>query len=398
MALDISRLKDSNLFLKQLFDNLTSAILLLDTEVIVHAFNRSSENLFLTTENEAIQKKCGNAIGCIHTVEEDEECGKTTHCDNCILRQSVLNSFHSGKTIENQLMENEFKIGNQVFKKWFKFSVQYMECESEEMALVILDDITIDHMKSEQIKRKNFELEESLKFKERVTRMMVHDLRNPISSILSVSDLIKDSLQKDHGREALVFADIINERSSFSLGMMDDLLELSMLNTSHVVIKEKEIEYIPFVSSLIDKFDFKATKAGIELQFASTVDPQITLLFDPVKIEQVIANLISNAIKYSFSDSTIQVLITEREDSIITKVVDQGQGIRQEHHERIFKEFPKTGNIPTNGEKSVGVGLTITKLLVEAHGGKIDFESEFTKGSTFYFTLNKMAETVSILD
>lgn len=102
---------------------------------------------------------------------------------------------------------------------------------------------------------------------------------------------------------------------------------------------------------------------------------------------QVMNNLISNAIKYSYPNTNIKIEVTRSDDYILTEIIDEGQGIPRDEMENLFKKFHKTSVKTTAGERSTGLGLAITKKIVEGHGGKINVTSIVNKGSTFYFTL-----------
>jgi signal transduction histidine kinase len=108
---------------------------------------------------------------------------------------------------------------------------------------------------------------------------------------------------------------------------------------------------------------------------------------DRNKIEQVLNNLISNAIKYSYPNTTIRIEVLRQGDFVVTKVIDQGQGIPADELPHVFKPFQKASTKPTAGEKSTGLGLAIVKKIIEGHQGEIGVESEVGKGSTFFFRL-----------
>ncbi len=110
---------------------------------------------------------------------------------------------------------------------------------------------------------------------------------------------------------------------------------------------------------------------------------------DKIKIEQVFTNLISNGIKFSNPNTVILVSITETENSVVVKVKDQGQGIKENELNLLFKPFQKTSSKSTAGEPSTGLGLFIVKRIIEAGKGKIWVESEVNKGTTFFVELMK---------
>jgi two-component system, OmpR family, sensor kinase len=108
---------------------------------------------------------------------------------------------------------------------------------------------------------------------------------------------------------------------------------------------------------------------------------------DAGKIEQVLNNLLGNAVKYSHADKRVEVTLELRDGIMAVRVRDQGQGIRADDLPKLFKPFGRTRTRGTAGEHSTGLGLAIVRRIVEGHGGKISVSSEFGHGSTFEFTL-----------
>jgi signal transduction histidine kinase len=111
------------------------------------------------------------------------------------------------------------------------------------------------------------------------------------------------------------------------------------------------------------------------------------LNLDQARIKQVLANLITNAVKYSYSHTFILLRVKVFEKEVWIAVKDQGQGIPVEEMKYLFKDFSRTSVKPTAGEKSIGLGLAISRRIIEAHGGIIWVDSEIGKGSTFTFSL-----------
>jgi signal transduction histidine kinase len=108
---------------------------------------------------------------------------------------------------------------------------------------------------------------------------------------------------------------------------------------------------------------------------------------DVDKIQQVLNNLISNAIKYSHPQTTVQIRATRKQNDVLISVTDSGQGIPKSEFDKLFKAFSKTSVKSTDGENSTGLGLLICRQIVEAHSGKIWLESQVGVGSTFYVLL-----------
>lgn len=142
MEIDIAHLKESNVFLNDLFENVTSGIFLADREPRIHNFNNSFKTLFHKTEDAILGELCGNALGCVFHVDEAKDCGQTTQCDDCQLRKNILRSFTERVPVYKERLDRSFVIGGKRIQKHFIFTTKYVTYKDQEMILVIFDDIT----------------------------------------------------------------------------------------------------------------------------------------------------------------------------------------------------------------------------------------------------------------
>lgn len=213
--------------------------------------------------------------------------------------------------------------------------------------------------------------------------MAAHDLRNPISSIRGFSELmLEGGLDEESINE---FLTMINTASNEMLVLLNDLLDVSHIESGKFELNKEQEDIFNVVKRRCFLFGPTADKKNIILQ--EEFAPQGALSFDAGKIGQAIDNFISNAIKYSPPETTVTIRLTEQENGVKFSVQDQGPGISEDEESRLFKEFSKLSSQSTAGEKSTGLGLAITKKIVEAHGGEIGVESHAGQGSTFFFTL-----------
>jgi signal transduction histidine kinase len=212
--------------------------------------------------------------------------------------------------------------------------------------------------------------------------MAAHDLRNPIGIIQGFSDFLEEQLDG----ELKEYASIISKESSTMLYLLNDLLDISKIEAGRLDLKKTKTNYAEFVKQNIELNNFIAQKKNIKIES----DFEITNLFleiDGGKIEQVLNNFLSNATKYSYPDSKIEVKIFIEGNQVVTQIIDQGQGIPEEELDGIFNPFKKTSIHPTGSESSHGLGLAIVKKIIEGHSGNVGVTSNFGKGSIFFFTL-----------
>ncbi len=237
-----------------------------------------------------------------------------------------------------------------------------------------------------ELREKNKELQAANAQKDRFLGMAAHDLRNPLGHIFTVADILLEDLDgkiTDQQRELL---EITKTSSQFMLDLVNDLLDIAKIESGKLNLNLVETDLAALVTQNVSRNRALADKKHITLE-VTVPDGLPPLMVDPGKIEQVLNNLISNAIKYSYPDTTVKIRLARGNDTVILSVADEGQGIPAEEQDKLFKPFERTSVTTTAGEKSTGLGLAIVKRIVEGHHGKIWVESEVGKGSTFYVSL-----------
>ncbi|MFA8437255.1 MAG: ATP-binding protein [Marinifilaceae bacterium] len=386
MNLNISSLKESNEFLNILFENITSALFIVDKDVLVQNVNNSFSVLFQKREEQVTGLLCGNAIGCQHTVEENKNCGETGFCDNCNLRKNIIKSMSKKVPTHRQKLYRDFYIGNQKLSKHFLYSTRYITFEGNEYILIIVDDNTELEIQRQKLLQSNLELKNLNQQKSKFLGIAAHDLRNPIGAINSFSSLLLESLDDFSNQEKVEFLEIIKNSSHFTLNLLNELLDITQIELGQLTLSKKELDIQETIKEIIKVNNIFARKKKIVIHY-SFLDKLPKISFDHNKISQVLHNLLSNAIKYSNPNTDIEVRVTREKNHIKISVIDQGVGIPQNELHKVFQAFGKTSAQTTNNESSTGLGLSIVKKIVEGHGGTISVESELGKGSHFFFTL-----------
>jgi light-regulated signal transduction histidine kinase (bacteriophytochrome) len=209
-----------------------------------------------------------------------------------------------------------------------------------------------------------------------------HDLQEPLRMVTSFTQLLERRYKNKLDREADDYIGFIVEGSKRMKYLIDDLLEFSRLNT-----QVREFESVLLEIALEDVLR-NLTASIAENNAQITHDPLPAIMGDPSQINQLLQNLITNAIKFHGDESPkIHISAVESGDEWIIGVSDEGIGIDPEHQEQIFRIFKR---LHTREEyEGTGIGLAICKRIVDRHNGKIWVESELGKGSTFYFTIPK---------
>jgi signal transduction histidine kinase len=245
------------------------------------------------------------------------------------------------------------------------------------------------HLKVQQLIRqlesKNDQLKELNELKNKFLGMASHDMRNCLGAIKGYSQILnedKDELPEETKEQFLGF---IFKSSENMLKMVNGLLDVSMIESGKLQLDLRRESLKSLINHHIMINQFFADKKKIILR--PELPDVSKSLMDANKIGQVIDNLISNAIKFSEPETTIVITLKEQEGKLIFSVKDEGPGISDEDQAKLFQHFQKLSARPTAGESSSGLGLAISKKMIQAHDGCLNVTSELGSGATFWFEI-----------
>jgi signal transduction histidine kinase len=214
-----------------------------------------------------------------------------------------------------------------------------------------------------------------------------HELKTPLTLIKGYTETLQGEVLGDKVKAAK-FVSIIREHSDRLGHIVDDLLSLSELESSKDYIDRNQFDLKKLIDDISLGFGHALASKKLELTVSSQGD-DLSIRADRNKIEQVLVNLIDNAIKYTGESGQIELSAVERDGEIHIAVRDDGIGIAKEHLDRIFERFYRTDQARSRELGGTGLGLSIAKHIVLAHKGKITIESELGKGTTVFVTLPK---------
>lgn len=237
-----------------------------------------------------------------------------------------------------------------------------------------------------ELARTNAELNGAIREKNQLLGMAAHDLRNPLGIIVGIVDLLGAEPAASLSHENRELLSRVARSAAYMVELIDDMLDYSKIDAGRLELTLAPIDFADLIEQNLAFNAILANKKGIELRFerAGLAPP---LVLDARRIQQVLNNLISNALKFSHGGGTITVTLSAGDREVTLAVADEGQGIAADELGKLFKPFSSTRTRSTANEKSTGLGLAIVRRIVEAHGGYIRVESEVGRGSTFYVTL-----------
>jgi signal transduction histidine kinase len=227
------------------------------------------------------------------------------------------------------------------------------------------------------------ELENANKNITRIMRVMAHDLRTPLSGIMGLASAINED--KNLNADSRHMVQLIESTGTRTLDMIDELLKTGLSDEKENIEKQPADLKI-LLSDLIELLQFKAGEKQLTINFDSADSVIVEVSYE--KIWRVFSNIIANAIKFSHRGDTIQVSLKKTGDNVVlVSVADNGIGIPEKEHEEVFEMFTDAKRVGTDGEKSFGLGLAISKRIVALHNGRLWFESQPEKGTTFFIEL-----------
>lgn len=239
--------------------------------------------------------------------------------------------------------------------------------------------------KNRELEKSNAELLELNNLKNKFLGMAAHDLRNPLTSISGLSELLKGKAFGDLTVEQNEYISVINTASNDMLALVNDLLDISVIESGKLDLRIGPVSMQELLEDRIKVASVVAAAKSIRIYPAFTATAVVSC--DRSRIAQVVDNLIGNAIKFAPPGSVIYISLSRDASNVRISVRDEGPGIPSEEQERLFGEFQRLSVRPTGDEKSTGLGLAIVKKIINAHGGRLEVKSAVGSGSTFSFTL-----------
>ncbi|MBX7232681.1 MAG: response regulator [Bdellovibrionales bacterium] len=261
-----------------------------------------------------------------------------------------------------------------------------MEAEGEKFVLVSIIDIT-ERKKNEALIAAREAALESSKMKSQFLANMSHEIRTPINGILGMTRLILDT---DLSQTQKEYAQIIHDSAESLLSVISDILDFSKIETGKISFEIIEFDLNYLLENLVQIYTNSAQRKNISLQFHG---PEISTLYmsDPIRVRQILNNLIQNAVKFTFSGNiNIECRILsecEEKTRFRFEVSDTGIGISKKSIDRLFQVFTQGDESTTRKFGGTGLGLAISKRLVDLFGGTIGVNSVLNKGSTFWFEI-----------
>jgi two-component system, OmpR family, sensor kinase len=235
-----------------------------------------------------------------------------------------------------------------------------------------------------ELARSNAELQRLNSYKDELLGMAAHDLRNPLHVNGSIISFLLDD-GAGIGADERLLLDRLASNSQYMSRLVDSVLDFAAIQSGRVRLDREPSSLADVIGGIVEMLRIIAVARHVEIRYTS--EPLAELQIDRVKVGEALQNIISNAVQYSPPNSIVDVRVRPAGERAEIEVEDRGPGIAADEIPRLFEPFTRLTTAKQGRQRSVGLGLAITKRLIEAHGGSIAVSSEVGKGTTFVVSL-----------
>jgi two-component system, sensor histidine kinase and response regulator len=230
-----------------------------------------------------------------------------------------------------------------------------------------------------QLTAQNQSLRELDRLKDEFIGLISHEIRTPLASIIGYVELLRE--EGISRPDADLCAEVIQRNAKRLQHLVGDLLFLSQIQSGKMAMEFQDADLAGIAASALEELRPEAQRKHIELALSATDVPR--LVVDPIRIAQLLGNLLSNAVKFTPDGGRVEVRLRREGDQVVLAVADTGIGILAVDRERVFERFFRTAIAARHAIQGTGLGLAVTKAIVDAHHGTIAVDSEEGRGSTF---------------
>lgn len=357
-------------FYSQVIDSLQDySIFTVDNDLVINSWNSGATKIFQYETDEII----GEHFDIIFT-EEDIKIGAPG--------LEIETALKDGRAVDNKW--HVCKDGSKFYAYGLVFPLLGMK--GEMLGYVkILRDLTERKKSEDAIGRYIKELEDLNTHKESVLAIVSHDLRGPLTGIISTAEYLRSNYDRMKPEALKEMLDMLHKSAKGELNTLDYLVEWARIKYASDVFSPTEIKLVDYVKKVFDNLKESASIKTINLH--QEINENTSVFADGKMLLSVIQNIVSNALKHTEAGGNITITTKKKEDKIVVEIKDTGIGMSKEIQDKLFTPELLSLSKERESNKGAGIGLLLVKGFLEKNGGEIWVESIPDKGSSFYFTL-----------
>ena len=346
--------------LEPLFEQSANAIVVIDEQFHVIDSNNIGCEKFGWTRATIIGQHCSKVLSCMN-LNRMTLCGTSS----CPLTRALE---------KNAPIPNEELICGAPAGHTDEYAVGITPIKAEDRRIIVFSAREVSSLKVANSVRSNF------------VSMVSHELRTPLNSVHGFIDLLMQGHMGELTPEQKTYLGYAQEGVQQLIAIVEDILLMTRSDSGQFEIKPEEVNFLNLANQVLRNLQPQALKASVVLN-KDIRSPSPVLYVDPQRMKQVLNNLVVNAIKFTPPGGMVTLRARPyNDDFVMISVIDTGYGIQPEDRNHIFERFYQSNHAGQSRMGGYGLGLSIARLIVEQHGGVIDFDSTVNQGTTFYFT------------
>lgn len=339
-------MQSSHTILREILEATRESVLVVSQDTRIVASNRAAYDAF------------GRGNGSLETKRLSE-----------VIRDLVLHEAFQKAILNGETSDVKFEIPG-IERKKYKVHIAPLKLDEKNHAVGFFEDVTqIEHLEN---------------VRQEFLSNISHELRTPLTAILAFVETLEDGAIDDRENNRR-FLGVIRKNAERMHHLINDILELSSIEAGKIVLHPKKLKLSALVEEVFTNLSTNAAAREISLINEAAKDAKVYA--DPVRLEQMLTNLIDNAIKFNRQAGSVAVGFKKTETADVITVTDTGEGISGEHLQRIFERFYRTDRARSREIGGTGLGLAIVKHLARLHGGEVSVASTLTKGTSFSIEL-----------
>ena len=362
------QLRERETRMRTIFENVVDGIITTNQKGVIETFNHAAENMFGYAAADVVGKNVSMLTPMGHRHQHDAYIK-----DYLKGRESKI--MGAGREVEGIRKDGSaFPVDIAITEMWIGEDRYFCSIMRD-----ITDRKKVDRMKNEFVST------------------VSHELRTPLTSIRGALGLVGSGKVGELPAKAQPLVDIAVKNCDRLIRLINDILDIEKIEANKMEFDVQSHDLVSLVNNAAEVNRVYATEHGANI-VVSNGTPDVMVMVDEDRFTQVMTNLISNAAKYSPEGGTIRIATQSRNGGVRVSVSDEGPGIPEEFHKDIFSKFSQADGSDTRKRGGSGLGLSITRAIIENHGGQVSFETQDGKGTTFHVDLPEQAQTIAAAD